>query len=73
MLAGCERTLEACHRRRLRSHAFGNLCLGKPGAMPGPKQQVEERAFVALDACNFFPNARPTHELGDYLIMGSHV
>ena len=41
--------------------------------MPGAKQQVDERAFIALDAFNFFPNARPTHELGDYLIMGSHV
>jgi hypothetical protein len=57
----------------LSSHAFGNLRLGKPGVMPGSQQQVEQCAFFALDAFNFFPNTRPTHEPGDYLIMSSHV
>jgi hypothetical protein len=73
MLARCERSFEACHRRWLSPHAFGNLCLSQAGGMPGFQQQVEEYTFLSFDAFDFLSDAGSAHELGNNLIMSSHV
>lgn len=73
MFARRECPFETCNRRRLGSHEFGNLRLSQAGVMPGFQHQVEKGAFLALDACNFLAHARSTHQLGNDLIMGSHV
>ena len=73
MLACCERSFEAGYRRWLSSHAFGNLCLSEAGSVPSFQQQVEKYTLVALDAFDFLADPRPAHQLGDNLIMSSHV
>ena len=73
MLACCERSLEACHRRWLGSHAFGNLCLGQAGGMPSFQQQVEKYPFLSFNAFDFLSNTGSAHELGNNLIMSSHI
>ena len=73
MLACCERSFEARYRRWLSSHAFGNLCLSQTSSMPSFQKQVEKYAFLALNALHFLSNTRSAHELGNNLIMSSHV
>jgi hypothetical protein len=73
MFACREGAFEARHRRRLRSHALSNLCLSQAGSMPSFQQQVEKHTLAALNAFDFLADAGPAHELGDNLIMSSHV
>ena len=73
MLAGCKRPFKARDGRRLRSHALRNLSLGQSSVASGFQQQVKKCTFLALNALNFPPDTRPTHQLGNYLIMSSHV
>ena len=41
--------------------------------MPGFQQDVEQLAFFAFNAFDFFANARPTHQLGNQLFMSLHA
>ena len=57
VFASRKRPLQARHRRRLRTHAFSHLRLRQACVMPGFQQEVEQLAFFAFNAFNFFANA----------------
>ena len=73
MFACRKRPLQARHRRRLRTDGFSHLRLGQACVMPGFQQEVEQIAFFAFNALNFFANARATHQLGNQLFMSLHA
>lgn len=68
-----QRSLQARYGRRLRAHALCNLSLGEPSVMPCLQKLIKEFAFFTLNAVDFPPYARATEQLGNHLIMSSHV
>jgi hypothetical protein len=56
----------------LSSHAFRDLRLGKPCVVSCLQKLVEQFTFLALNALNFLPDARPAEQLQYNLIMSSH-
>ena len=63
MLSRSERTLQACNRRRLRTHALCNLSLSEPCVMPCLQKLIEEFAFLAFNAADFPSHTRTTEQL----------
>jgi hypothetical protein len=72
MLSGCESALKPGNRRRLSTHAFGNLGLCEAGFVPRLQEKIKERTFFSLDTLDFLSDTRPAHELGHELVMSSH-
>jgi hypothetical protein len=46
MLSSCESALKAGNRRRLSTHAFGNLGLSETGFVPRLQEKIKQRALA---------------------------
>ncbi len=73
MPSGGKRALQTCNGRWLSSHTFRDLRLGKPCVVPCLQKLVQQLTFLALNAFDFLPDARPAEQLRDNLIMNSHL
>jgi hypothetical protein len=73
MLSRGKSSFKARYGRGLCSHPRRNLSLGKSSGVPRFEQQIEQNAFVTLNAFDLLSYARAPHQLGDNLIMSSHA